>query len=142
MALEKVRVQNKLIDMGLAGPYYAITYNTSQKAVRGAVVQPAEVLANEVSANFGLPERNRRSYRDDRLEWLWELRLSFNQEVTLEEFEQTIMAAPILLPADKNAGNRQVSLHFRSVSYIHPPTQSPRTGTKVTYLMNARLWPA
>jgi hypothetical protein len=137
------RIQNKLIDLGTAGPFYAISYTAAGKLVVTnplVTVTPAEVLAEDLSSVYGLPERNRRSYRLDRQEWLWELRLGFNGAVYTERFEQNWAANPLLLPADKTNSLRGVSLELKSVGYVHPPKHGPKT-TKVTYTLNARLWP-
>ena len=140
MALDHVRVQNKLVDLGLVGPFYNVSYDAAGKAVQGAVISPAEVVANEVASAFGLPERNRRGYRFDRETLTWELRMGFNSDVILEEFERSVLGAPIQLVANKALGERQISLELLSVQYQHPPQQAAKT-TKVTYLVNARLWP-
>lgn len=140
MALDFVRVQNKLVDLGRAGPFYSVSYAADGKATAGAAIDPAEVVANEVSSSFGLPERSRREYRLDRSNWAWELRLGFNQDVLLEEFEKAVLRAPIQLVANKALGERQISLELQSVQLAHPTQQGAKT-TKVTYLINARLWP-
>lgn len=148
--LDSVRIQNKLIDLGMAGPFYAYTFDptTKKQAITmttdpvpvPVTVTPAEVLAFDLSGTFGFPERNRRTYRLDRQDWIWELRLGFNGAAYLERFEQNWNENPLLLPADKTNGLRGVSLELRSVGYVHPPTQGPKA-TKVTYTLNARLWP-
>lgn len=145
--LDSQRIQNKLIDIGRAGPFYAVTFDANGKIAvtlsapdTPVTVTPAEVLAMDLSSQYGLPERNRRTYRLDRQEWIWELRLGFNGAVYLERFEQTWAGNPLLLPADKTNSLRGVSLELKSVGYVHPPAQGPKT-TKVTYTLNARLWP-
>lgn len=140
MALDFVRIQNKLVDLGRAGPFYAVAYGADGKATAGAAVDPSEVVVNEVASSFGLPERSRRGYQLDRGAWTWELRLGFNQDVLLEQFERAVLGSPIQLPANKALGERQVSLELQSVQHQHPPQQGAKT-TKVTYLVNARLWP-
>jgi hypothetical protein len=139
--VDKIRIQNALIDLALNGTFYLVSYDADHKAVLGAAVAPAEALANEVTSGFDEPERNRRRYRRDRTEWIWQLRVGFHQEVVLDAFEEAWNASPIFLPADSGLGYRRCSLELRRSNYTHPPTQDPKGGTKVVYEVNARLWP-
>lgn len=144
MAVNKVRVQNALIDAAMAGatrPFYAVTYDSSQKLALAAgptLVLPKEALANEVRTEFGQAERFRRYNRHERQVWTWELRLGFDQEVVCEEFEESLADQPIVLPSDTILGYAQITLAFQTADYSHPPTQSARTGTKVTYTFEAQ----
>jgi hypothetical protein len=147
---EYVDFQNALVDLARTGPYWAISFDSSQKAVLDmdtamppapVAVSPSSVFVNEVAGGFGTAERNRQSFRDDKLTWTWEIRVAFNRHVSLTPFERVLRAGPILLPADKSIGRRQVSVHFQSSTYEHPVTQTPRTGSRATYLVNLKLWP-
>lgn len=153
---EMVLVQNALIDLGRAGPYWKLVYDADEQKASlvddggtpGApvIVTPASVLANEVGAGLGETPRNRRPSRfqgksNDKLSWDWELRLGFNDHVSLTPFERTIRNGKVLIPADTAVGQRQVTVRFQSASYEHAPTQSPRTGTRVTYLVAVEFSP-
>lgn len=139
MALDHVRIQNKLVELGQAGPFYACSY-ANRLLVQGAQIQPQEVLANQVGSAFGAPERNRRAFQFDRVDWTWELRLGFGEDAIMEAFEKNLNQNPIQLPANKAQGERQISLSIASVQYQHAPQQGAK-GFKVVYLINARLWP-
>jgi hypothetical protein len=144
---DKVRVQNALIDAAMAGaarPFYKVTYSDAQKlslATSGGspvLVLPKEAFANEVRTEYGEAAHFRRYRRLERTGWTWELRLSFDQEVVCEAFEESLADPPILLPSDKTLGYAQVTLAFQFADYTHPPTQQARTGTKVTYTFEAQ----
>lgn len=153
---EMVLVQNALIDLGRAGPYWKLVYSADTQKVSladdGGVpdslpvpVAPASVLCNEVASSTGAA-RSRRPSRfqgktHDKTSWEWELHLAFNDHVSLTPFERILRAGKVLIPADTALGQRQVTVRFTSASYTHAPTQSPRTGTRVTYLVTVEFSP-
>ncbi len=164
MALdEHLRVQNALVNLARSGTFYKCAYDQQQRLVMvmdGGMppapveVEPASVLAEQVTKTFAPATRNRRIPRLDRVpstghssrrdvsEWTWELRVAFSDTVLTGTFEAYVAEHPILLPASNSENLRQVTIEIGSVVYDStPPTQSPRNGTKVTYTVSVTLSP-
>lgn len=151
MASNTVRIQNAILARVAATSFPKLVTQDDGTYVLAAdivpaptelTVSPESVSCNETDSEFSDAVRNRRTFRDDRTNQSWELRLKFKCPVSLETFEETWVAAPIMLPGDKTAGVRQVSLHLRNSQVSHPPAQGPKTGTAVTYSVLARHWPS
>ena len=147
MALERTRIQNKLIEIGQQGAYYPVSYDTETKLAsvdQAQPIEPSEVLCNEISANFGLPQRKRTHYRRERLGWRFELIIGFHCEVTFEAFEDSLLEDPPVLPRDPSCGHdRQVILELvEAPNYVHPYQQSSSAGSRVTLVFDARLSPS
>lgn len=153
LADDYARIQHKLITMcrgdAAATPtpiapiakFYAKVRDSLDRVTIGAEVFPSSVEADEMTAQFALPERNRRDYRKDKTGWNWELRVSFNENAILSEFEDAVNAAPIMLPALETPTRRQVSLEFLSASYQHQVAYGAKSGTRAIYVVQAKLWP-
>lgn len=108
----------------------------------GAGVGAASIEANELRANFQVAEHRGRSIRQERSGWEWLLILRFNQEVVLEDFENKLLASPLVIARDVDNGvDAQVRLYLDDVSYEHPPRGGASNGTKVRYRFSADLMP-
>lgn len=104
-------------------------------------VAPASAECNEVSSTFGVSNRTR-TLSHDRKAWLFELRLAFNQEVTIEAFEQYVLETPIYLACEPANGLRRIILRLIRSTPVHPARQEPNQGTRVTFQFEAELSPA
>lgn len=145
MALDRIRIQNKLVEVALAGTYRPVTYNADTQmasADEGSSVTPAGAIANETRSTWSASAaRNRREYVHDRASWRFVMFILFDQEVTLEEFERSLVNQPIRLLRDDALGVRQVTLHLIESEYDHAAQQESATGTKVRYYFEADLSP-
>ena len=140
--LDTVRIQNKLVDLGKAGPFYRATYDGAGKKVvdETTAIVPVTVLANEVAATFDMSPVNKRDYVLDRQTWSWLLKLSFSCEVTGEAFESALMDNPPILAKD-TAHKRQVILKLVRLTPKHPPTQDPGQGSQLDYAFEVQSTP-
>lgn len=143
--LNKIRLHNELIAIGMAGPFFRTTYdcvtNLADEIDENAapeVVQPSSVKANEIRSGFGVATSHRRSHARDRATWTWHLMLKFNCEVTAERVEETLLAnPPCLAMLGDNNQTRQIRLDLVSSDYTHPPTQKPHSGSDITLTFEA-----
>ena len=144
--LHKKHIHNAVVNALLQGIFIPISYDRSTKLMvipetDADAVPPASIATNEVTSVFGIPERNRRERIQERGPWNWQAIVKFNREVVLELFEENLTANPILIPADPENGLRQIRINLVGSDYIHPPKQSPSSGTQVVYSFEARLGP-
>lgn len=143
--LQKERIQNALVDLGKAGPYYAVSFDPDTghaTADESVSVAPTSAYADEVSASFQ-PAHNRiEKPQLDWRNWMFALDLQFSERVTIEPFANKLSQTPPVLAGDFPAGQRQVTLILNSFDkLVHPPQQQPQTGTKARLLIEARLSP-
>lgn len=153
LADDYARIQHKLITIVRGDPdatptpilpiaqFYKQVRDKFDRVTIGDPCLPSSVEANEMSAQFALPERNRRDYRKDKTGWNWELRIDFNENAILSEFEEAVNAAPIMLRALETPACRQVSLELLSSSYQHQVAFGAKRGTRAIYVVQAKLWP-
>lgn len=138
------RIQRRLLIEGSVGPFYAVSVDPDTKVptVDGATsIAPASVLAEELSTDFGTPQRNRRTNRSERRSWRWVMICKFNQNVTSESAEKRLIATNILLPRDPANDLEQVTLKLLDTDPFHPPQQNPSSGTSVKFTFEAELAP-
>lgn len=137
------RVQQSLLSAATTGPYYVTQYDadTNLVSVTDTQASPASIVAEEISARFGVPVRYRLSHRLEKQEWPWEIVIDFHQPVALEFFEEVLAANPITLKRDKANGLQQVTLELESVDYEHPLHYQPERGTRARVKVLARLGP-
>lgn len=108
----------------------------------GPVTSAASIEANELKASFQLSDHRGRAVRQERSDWEWLLVLRFNQEVVLEDFENKLLASPLVILRDPAAGrDAQVRLFLDGVSYEHPPRGGASNGTQASYRFTADLSP-
>lgn len=140
--LQRIRIQNFLVDYASGGNYVPISYDPKtrkMKADESKRVVPQSVICNEKSSFFGDPVGYRRDSRLDRNTWTFEVDIHFNVEVAFELFEDGVSVKPPILPADPEDGLRQVTLRILSSEYIHPPQQSPTGGSQGKFVFEAQL---
>jgi len=147
MKIARVEVQNAIVAAAMAGTFRPVTYDATTHAASfdsddANKVVPSSAVANELSAGFAEAERNRRTHCQDKKRWIFQLKLEFQQEVTLDEFEESLLATPLTVNRDVVEGlTHRIEVFFQDVQYVHPIQQEPSTGTKVTYTFEARLTP-
>lgn len=143
LLFDRIRIQNKLVELAKAGPFYPVSYaNGDSSANTAQTVAPSSAIANEVSASFSQAVRNRMRDMRERTEWQFQLLIGFDQEVVCEAFERALTDNPVKLLRDPNNSlKQQVTLELRDAEYRHPVQQEGRTGTFVTYTFEARLSP-
>ncbi len=143
--LNKIRIQNELITLGQAGPYYRTTYDCAtdladeiDENATPTVVSPTSIKANEIASSFDKAASYRRSVGRDRTSWSWLLRLQFNCEVTAERLEENLLdSPPCLVMLGTNNQTRQVRLDLVRTDYIHPPTNQPHSGSEISLTFEA-----
>lgn len=140
LLFNRIRIQNKLIEEAKAGPFYAVSYDATTRVASAdpnTVIAPSSAVANEISAQFG-EGQNHRTFQIDRENWLFQLKVGFDQEVVLEGFENR-MLTPVKLARDTaNQLDQQATLVLVAVDYQHP-TQQANNGTFAVYTFAARL---
>lgn len=142
MALRHL-IQNKLRNhLRNSELFRKVTYNDDGDAELSSPVLGTSVLssahANEIGARFEQDSRNKRAFRQERSEWLFELRAKFNQEIDLEDVEEAWLDDPPVLTRD-DTSSKQVTLLLLSTKISHPPQQSSSTGTEVAFTIQALL---
>ena len=140
--LQRVRIQNFLIDFATSGQYVPVSYEPKTRKLRAdetRKVAPQSVICNERTSFFGDPVGYRRDSRLDRNTWTFEVDIHFNCEVAFELFEDGVAVKPPILPAVPENGLRQVTLRIVSSEYIHPPQQSPTGGSQGKFVFEAQL---
>lgn len=142
--VEKVRIQNALIALGQAGPFYALTYDKTTKLANDidtGVATPVTapwVAANEIQSEFGIDPRHGRDRKLKRLTWSWILICRFNEEVTAEEAEKLWLNSPSILARTAQFPG-QVTLDLLRTTYTHPTKHESHSGSQFDFTFEARL---
>jgi hypothetical protein len=144
---DKCRIQNRLVALAKAGPFYPVTYDVTTKVatVSATALAAAQIdaLANETACRFVPSKLNRRSLVHERDGWTFELRIQLQSECVLEAFEDAILQdPPKLLKDPANGLNYQVRLLLVDSRVTHPIQQEASTGTHVIYTFAAERTPA
>ena len=135
-------IQNKLVStVRDSEDLQTVTYDrlnlaSAHPALGSAVV--ASCHANETSSSFGIDSSFGRDRRQRRLDWTFELKVKFNQEVSVEALEEAWLENPPVLTRE-DTSSKQVTLLLISSDISHPPQQSSSTGTSVTFIVQALL---
>lgn len=133
-------IQAALMDVVEAAAFPMVSYVKGRLTIDPLRAgKPASVLAHAESATFG-PSRNKRSFRLDRATWIWTLELAFKGEVSLSQFEASLLESPPRILRDREAGrDQQVTLLLIGSAYTPPPEGQPAGGMRATYRFNAQL---
>jgi hypothetical protein len=140
----RTAIQNALVNAADAGSFPAAVYSEARPSLltEGASVDAASIEANEVRSSFDIDSRHGRALIQERTGWAWVLRLRFDQEVSFESFEQSLLDAPITIDRDPSDGRPlQVRLLLDGVVYEHPPRGGASNGSKAEYRLVADLCP-
>lgn len=141
--IDKVRIHNALIDLLQAGPYYAVTHDSSTKHAADVdeavdtAVSPSSAAANEVSSSYDVDSRHGRDYKRSRSRWSWLGIVKFDQEVTSWRAEESWLNSPLILPS--SAGFRQATLELAGATYQHPIKQQGHNGSVIEFTFEIRL---
>lgn len=141
MARERSDIQNHLRTLAKEGTFYCVSYDPETGDAlqidpnESETLAPQQALCNEVSSAFEIDTRQGRDRIQRRSSWQFELLLGFSSEVSLEDFEQALMAEPPVVP-EKN-GHKQIRCELVSADYQHPVQQQPSTGTQARYVFEA-----
>ena len=133
----KLRVQNKILKLAKAGDYYGVKYDKeSGLAMRSASkISPKAVYCNEVASDFGTAERHRRTFKNERKTWTFELKLGFSGEVDISDFEDFFAEDPPMMT------DPRARLNLVNTQIAHPPVKDPSTGTVATLTIEADVMP-
>jgi hypothetical protein len=102
---------------------------------------PKSITVHEVRESFRPASRNRRTQTFERDQWLWQLFLDFDQEVSIEQFVEKMLARGLVIPADPVSGTLQVTVTMQSAPIRHPPHRGASNGTSVNFTLNAQVHP-
>jgi len=75
-----------------------------------------------------------------RVAWVWIAMVHFDQQVSLDTFEEKFMRGPLRVSRDNDL-DQQIDISFLDAVYSHPPEQQSSHGTRVTYRFQADLSP-
>lgn len=141
-------IQNRLVSLATAFSFATVHYRPSNVGQQRCTdtskgVKPAAAIAWPEAAVFGDPQRHHRtSDRREVVGWIWKLQVQFNANVSLEEFENSLLEHIPRIPRDPSKGlDRQVDLLLEEAEYQNPVTQQQAQGTRVTYRFTAQLTP-
>lgn len=139
----KVRVQNELITLAQTGRFFAVTYDKDTKLANPVddtadpVIAPASVLANEIQGTFSIDPNMGRKQILRRDSWVFALLCGWDQEITVEFFEEFLLDPLPRLPDDKANGLEDVTLILNRTEVIHPPTQNAANGSSAKFTFEA-----
>lgn len=133
----RLAIQNALRRRLWTTEFPEVVYATESGAFAAASikdkrVKPASVEVQEIRSEFD-DSPGARGGRDP---WIFELRLGFDCEVSLEEWEDEFRATPMRVCSE---GRRCRRVLLTDADYQHPPRQNSSGGTHVTYTLRARL---
>lgn len=142
MAL-KALIQNKLLTTIRTAEFFArVTYDADNLATEGSLELGSAVItslhSNEVQTSFEADPRHGRDQKQRRSTWLFELRVLFKAEVSVEAFEEWWIDNGVRL-SRQDTSSKQVDLFLVNTEITHPPQQSPSTGTKAVFTVEAAL---
>ena len=131
-----IQIRNALKNYAANALFPRVAYSSDVEANASAYLADKRIAAqsvevNEVSGQFDDSPTPKRG-RDP---WLFEMRLAFDSEVSLEEWEDALVASPVRVCPEGSRCRRVVLTDAR---YEHPARNSSG-GTLVIYTLNARL---
>lgn len=138
----KTAIQNALVQYADAATFPTAVYSADRPSLlsEGPAVPAASIESNELRADFDVDERRGRKVVLERRAWQWALRLRFDQEVVLEQFETALAESPPIILRDVEDGRpHQVRLMLDDSSYEHPPRGGASNGTKADFRFVAIL---
>lgn len=119
-----------------------ITYPNGVRTTGAATVKAKTALIQPQVSGFGLPEANRRTERQIRASWVWRVDLRFDRNVSVEEFEEALLVAPVHVERDPlNGLPDRVTIELNEAAYEHPPEGQPASGLRVILTFTARFSP-
>jgi hypothetical protein len=113
-------------------PSTTVVEDTTETLVETPILP---ILCNEVSSIFEEDLLYKRGVKDKKNSWTFEVRLRFNREVLLEDFEEAWIARPYTLPAEGDLP--PVTLRLQTAEIEHPVQQGGTNGTIAKYTFEA-----
>lgn len=136
----RLRVRNHLRDLAAKAEFPVVIYDKGVARIHDSQTQkPASATCNEVSSQFEIDRDMGRRVSRKRTSWGFELRVAFNAEVSLEDFEKSLIDPVLALPLDTEEGYTAARIHLLRSDVIHPPEQAASGGTSVVYALEAEL---
>lgn len=100
---------------------------------------PDTLLVREATSNFDDAIGERRSPRlRERSDWHWDAEIAFDNQVSLELFEETYTTTPLFLPRTAEL-LQQVTITLDEVAYTHPPEHASSSGSRAKLSFTASL---
>lgn len=126
-----VAVSNALVTAVAGAEYWPIVRNPNtglfQRAEEALTVTPSEVFAAELSSTYQTAPGGR-SLKVNQAAWFWGVRIMFPERVEASNLPTVI---PVALDG------RDVTMLLQSVTFEHPPEQSPPNGTRLEIIYAA-----
>lgn len=142
MMLNKKRAYDAILSRVAGAVFVRISYDQASSTLTvGDEVKPKSVLLNELSTTFVEAKRWRRSYKQQRDRWTWNLILMFDKEASTEIFERDMLDNPIHLPADRPNGLEAFTVKAIDANYVIPPQQQSSNGTRASYRVTVEFAP-
>lgn len=139
MASQADRIHNALYAALSVYDFPRVSYDaeTGLRTTDDGDTERAEtILVREATAAFDDAEGFRRAPRTrERIDWTWEVNLAFDNQVSLEGFEDS---DPLFLPRTAEL-DQQVTITLDAVEYTHPPEHASSSGTRATLTFTASL---
>ena len=139
----KVRIQNKLVELAQAGRFFKVTYDPVTKKANDVddtvdtLEPPASVLANEIQQTFSIDPQMGRKRILKRDSWVFQLFCTWDREITVEFFEKDLLDPLPRLPDDKANDLEDVTLILNRTEVNHPPQQNAANGTAAKFTFEA-----
>lgn len=142
MMLNKKRAYDAILSRVAGAVFVRVSYDQASSTLTvGDEVKPKSVLLNELSTTFAEAKRWRRSYKQQRDRWTWNLILMFDKEASTEIFERDMLDNPIHLPADRPNGLEAFTVKAIDANYVIPPQQQSSNGTRASYRVTVEFAP-
>lgn len=142
MMLNKKRAYDAILSRVAGAVFVRVSYDQATSTLTvGDEVKPKSVLLNELSTTFAEAKRWRRSYKQQRDRWTWNLILMFDKEASTEIFERDMLDNPIHLPADRPNGLEAFTVKAIDANYVIPPQQQSSNGTRASYRVTVEFAP-
>lgn len=139
MAGQSDRIHNAIYAAIATFNFPRVSYDPQTKVRttnEGDTEKAETVLVRESTSTFENAAAYRRTPLErERIGWTWEAVVAFDNEVSLETFEEL----PPLFLARTPTLDQQVVITLDSVDYTHPPEQASSSGTRATLTFTASL---
>ena len=126
---DRTRIQNYLMGLARDFDFPTVAYDSNGDAATGDTVNPSAVLCNEVNSAFAIDQEYGRAEVVKRTTWRFVLKLGFGQEVSLMEFEDSIINRVAKLNPDLGLSLRSARCILDQTDVEHPTTKQAAGGT-------------
>lgn len=132
---QRVRIQNHLRSLAMNGTFFVVTYVAGQAqdidftSDQAKKAVPKTAVANETQETYVADRNMGRRLQLQRDQWLFDLVLVFDTEVTLECFIQNLLDNPPILDRDEEKSLDPAIIRLVRTNVTHPPQQQASNGT-------------